>query len=249
MSTVKGILFFNDLFVAKAIKGTPGAVAKFGATILFPPGDPELARITAEFNTVVLQTYPSLGGQMPAGTRPCLQNYRDKYLGKDYYNPELDAWMVLTTTAQASDAPHVVDAACQPIMNQGDAGLVRGSLVNINYSMSSYTEGTGGVGGWLNGIMTTGEMGQLGRIDNKQSAQQMFQGAAPAAATPAAPAAVGTASPVPPATATPSPPAAVGPIMTEKATAAGQTYEMLIAANWTDELLVQHGYMIQPSFS
>lgn len=61
-----------------------------------------------------------------------------------------------------------------------------------------------------------------------------FVGAPGAGATPPPP---GAASPPPP----PAAAAPTGPKMTAKA--AGQTYAAFIAANWTDALLKQHGYM------
>lgn len=70
-------------------------------------------------------------------------------------------------------------------------------------------------------------------------------GAAPAPAPIPAPAAQVTPPPVavPPSTAfmAPPPPVPTGPTMTAKA--AGATREAYLAQGWTDELLVQHGYM------
>lgn len=245
--TVRGILSFNDLFVPKAIKTSPGSVPKFQAVILFPPNCPEAAKVKAEFDRVALEKYPSSAGTLPANAKGCFGKYHDRYYGKDYYNPELAEWFVLSTTAQADDRPHVVDASVQKILNAGHEGLVPGSLVDINFNISGYDEGTGGVGGWLNGIMATGQMGQLGRLDNKPSAEQMFGGGS----TQSAPAAGGT--PPPPSTpgvGAPPPPPSEGPIMTDAAKAAGYTYESLQAAQWTDQQMVDAGYLVPPaSFS
>ena len=80
-----------------------------------------------------------------------------------------------------------------------------------------------------------------------QAAAPMPQAAAPMPQA-AAPMPQGGMTPPPqPAVLSPTPPAPVAPAapvkqMTEKA--AGLSYDHMVAAGWTDELLVQHGYMV-----
>ena len=235
MSTVKGILSFNDLFVPKA--ATKSGDPKFQAVLLFPPGDPQIPVIQAELDAAKAASFPS---GMPNGARECFNLYDTRYAGKDYYDPRISGYMVLSTTAKPSDPPHVVDLTMSKIINAGHSGLVAGSWVNLNYNMSGYTEGQQGVGGWLNGIQALDQMGPLGSLSNKPTAEQMF-------GAPAAGAQQGAGAPPPPETvgASPPPPGS-GPIMTDTATC---TYEVYKAGGWTDEQLIAKGFMLKPSFA
>lgn len=267
--TYKGILSFPKVFTPSIAKGA--TEPKYGLQLLFPPGDPELTRIWNDFQIALKETYPS--GVLPRGADVCLMNYKEKFEGKDYYDPRLADWYVFSCSAKAEDKPVVVDMNRQPIL---DPGLVcSGMLAWVSAGISGYSKGTGGVGGWLNGVMATGEMGQLGRLDNKPSVDQMFAGVtggAPVGGPPAAPGAAPAyaaapaptpgysappaapampSAPVPPAPpAAPVPAAAPAKVMTAKAN--GATYESFITNGWTDVMLVEHGYMtiggITPSF-
>lgn len=214
MATIKGIISFPTLFTPKIPKGS--TEAKYSAVLLFPPGDPEIAKVKAEFDAALLASYPS---GLPPKADKCFGTYDEKFQGKEYYDPKLSGWMVLTCTAKAEDKPVVVDMNHQPIIDPSE--ICSGMVVYLNVGMSGYVKGTGGIGGWLNGVMSTGQLGILGRLDNRPSAEQMFAG-------------VGAAAP--------AAPAAGGKTMTAKA--GGATYEQLLSAGWSDELLVQHGMMI-----
>lgn len=276
--TYKGILSFPALWTPKLAKGA--TEPKYGLQLLFPPGDPELTRIWNDYQIALKETYPS--GVVPPKADFCLMNYKAKFEGKEYYDPRLADWWVFSCSAKADDRPAVVGMDGQPIIDPGS--VCSGMIVYVNAGISGYNKGTGGIGGWLNGVLSTGEMGQLGRLDNKPSVDQMFAGitgGAPVGGPPAAaPGAAYTASPAPtPAYAAapaptpgysappaapampsapvpPAPPAAPVPaaapakVMTAKA--GGATYESFIANNWTDVMLVEHGYMtiggITPSF-
>lgn len=90
------------------------------------------------------------------------------------------------------------------------------------------------------------QMRAAGWTDDQLVAHQMMAApvapaAPPAPIAPVVPAAPPPAAPPPaPAAPPPQPPAAV---RTMTAKAAGQTYEAMIAAGWTDALLIQHGMM------
>ncbi len=258
MTTVKGILSFNDLFTPKA--PTTGADPKFQAVLLFPPGDPQILTINAEFEAAKLESFPS---GLPHGSKSCWNLYEVRYAGKAYFDPRMTGYMVLSTTAKADDRPHIVDANYHKIINVGDEGVQSGMLVHLNYGMSGYDkEVQQGIGGWLNGIMTTGVMGPLGSLSNKPTADVMFAGVNTPGGVPAGepvgepagmPATVGATPPPatvgatpPPDTVGATPPPPTEPIMTAEAQS---TYAEYIAAGWKNEQLVAKGYMIQPSFT
>jgi hypothetical protein len=71
--------------------------------------------------------------------------------------------------------------------------------------------------------------------------------AAPVAVTPPAPPPAPAAAPPPPAAPPPAPaappPTPPAPVRTMLPAAAGQTYEAMLSAGWTDALLIQHGMM------
>ena len=241
MALITGILNFNDIFTAKipAAGGDP----KFSASILLPPTDPQVPVLLAEVEAAKANTFPS---GFPAGGNVCFDLYEVKVPPhKDYHNPALVGWYMFTCNAAADSRPVVVDENRQPVIDPSKA--YGGLLVHCSAGISGYTKGTGGVGGWLNGVMLTETLGSLGRIDGRPSTEQMFANvgaapvAAPAAAAPAA------AAPAAPAPAAPAPAAPVALTMT--AAANGTTYEAYVAAGWTDEQMIQGGVAQRPAFA
>lgn len=216
MANYTGIVLFHSAFTAS--KSVPDSPPKYSISILFPAGDHEQLRCKADFDAAVLASFPS---GIQRNHDVCFSTYQERFEGKDYYKPELASWYVFSCTAQEKDKPPVVDSGHQPIIDPGSELMRPGTVVTVNAGMSGYIKGSGGVGGWLNGIMSSGELGQLGVLDNKPSVESMFGGGAPAAA-------------------------GAAPVMT--AAAAGATYEAMIAVGWTDETLIAQGMMIKPSF-
>lgn len=249
MATIKGILSFNTLFQPKPVRdaqGNPTGDAKYSLTLLIPPNDPQLPELQAEVEAAKANTFPS---GFPSKADICFLAYDTKFQGKDYYNPQLSGYYTFSCTAKAEDKPAIVDMSHQPIIDPG--AVVPGMVVWVNAGISGYTKGTGGVGGWLNGVMLTGEMSELGRLDNKPSVEQMFANVntpAPASTPPNAiitpqPAATPMAPPQasqPPA----APPSAPQYQMTPAAN--GTTREAYHKAGWTDEQLISHGLMLPP---
>ena len=93
--------------------------------------------------------------------------------------------------------------------------------------------------------MLTDEEPPMGRFDGKPSVDQMFAGVGSPAPTASAPAPTPAAPPVPP---PPTPNSAPTLVMTEKAN--GVTLEQYLATpGWTEELLIEQGLAIRPSFS
>lgn len=242
MGLFRGILSFPQLFTPKAIQGIVDSKPRYSGALLFPPGDPELAKAQAEFQAALTATFPS---GLPRTADVCLMTYQEKYAGKAYYDPKLADWWVLSFTSPETSKPTVVDANYTPVIDPGK--VFPGQIVYVHANIAGYLTGKSGVGCFVNGVMTTDEIGQLGRLDNKPTAEQMFSGVGQAPATTAAAAPPPTAPPAMPTPPTPpsAPPAAPsGPAMTAKAN--GTTYEQFRAAGWTDLQLVEQGYMEAP---
>lgn len=247
---IKGILSFPTLFQAKQVKdaaGNPTGEKKFSCAVLIPPNDPQLQMITAEFNKASLDTFPS---GFPAKGDKCFSLYDERYKGKDYYDPRFSGWWVFSCTAKEADKPDVVNEQLQPIIDPG--AVFGGAVVWLHAGISGYTKGTGGVGGWLNGVMVTSEEPPMGRLDNKPSVEQMFSNlpvshqqhlaagqshVATNGAVIAAP--VALTSPV-------APVAPVKPVLLMKPGLA--SYEDHIKAGWTDEMLIAQGMATQSNF-
>jgi len=273
---VKGIASVPQLFQPRV--GAAGGDPKFQLTLLLPPTDPQLQTIYQEVQTAIQNGFPQ--GMRPNQT-VCFMPYDEKYRGKDYYDQRFSGWWALSLSAPQDNKPAVVDMNRQPVI---DPSMVySGCVVYASCGISAFTKGNGGIGGWLNGVMVTGEMGDMGRLDGRPTVDQMFSNAptggpglpaapgmppmpgapapapnmmappaAPGApsfntAPPAAPGAQTFAPPVAPAppAAPAAPPAApAGPQMTAKA--GGATYESFKKSGWTDEAMIQQGYMLPP---
>lgn len=247
MATIKGILSFPAIFTPKTAKGAEEP--KYSATVLIAATDPQLAALQAEVEAAKADAFPS--GY--TGADCCLTPYDTKYAGKDYYDLRFTGWWVFSCSAKADGRPAVVDANRMPVVDP--AAVYSGMVVYLNAGISGYTKGRGGIGGWLNGVLLTDEEPPMGRLDNKPSVEQMFANVPGGAAPQAAPAASAlvppapNAAPVPPAP--PAPAASAAPValqMTAKAN--GATLETFLAdPAWNEELLIQHGYAIRPSFA
>lgn len=209
---VKGILSFPTLFTPKIAKGA--TEPKFSTGVLIPAGDPQVSKIQQAFDNAVRETFTT---GLPVGTDVCWMLYDDKYRTKEYYDPRFSGWWSLTSTRKEADGkPPVVDSDYNPII---DPALIYGGCVaHVHINISGYTKGRGGIGGWLNGVMYTGEIGQFGRLDGRPTVEQMFAGV--------------DQQPM------------QQPVKQMTALANGVSYEQMIAAGWTDTTLIQHGYML-----
>ena len=247
---VKGLVIFPTLFTAKKAVGSD--VAKYSLTLLMPPNDPQLPAVMQEFNAAIAEGYPK---GMPPGTDVCMEPYDTKFAGKEYYDPRFAGWMAISLSAKEDGRPSIVTGT--PATGFADitdpSSIYSGCVCDVVFGMGYYNKGRTGVGGWLNGVLFNGEEGQFGRLDGRPTTEQMFGGAAPSAPTAAAaapmtpPVAAPNAAPAPPAppvAAPPAPPAA--PVHQMTPAAQGASYEAMIAAGWTDALLIQHGMMLPP---
>ena len=249
---IKGIISFPTLFTAKVPQA--GGDAKYGVTVLLPPNDPQLAAIQAEVDAAKQNTFPS---GIPNNANVCFAPYDVKYAGKDYYDPRFTGWHIFTCSAKQEDKPSVVDGNYNQIIDPGQ--VYSGMVAYVNAGISGYIKGTGGVGGWLNGVMLTAEEPPMGRLDNKPSVEQMFaavpggapQVAAPAPAAPMAPNAPQAAAPAPMSPPAPAPAAPQAPVQLQMTAAAnGVTLEQYLATpGWTEQMLIDQGLAIRPSFA
>ncbi len=238
---VKGLLIFPTVFTPKIPQGSD--VAKYSTGVLFPPNDPQVALLNQTVNTEKQNCYPN---GFPANANVCFEAYDVKYHGKDYYDPKFTGWFLLTCTSPADEKPVVMNQQRGVVMDSGE--IYSGVMALVDLGITGYSKGTGGVGGWLNGIMVMDEA-PYGRLDGKKTAEQMFIDQSPGGAV-----AGGTTQeqvianqnqqvPVAPGTA-PAAPANAVHQMTAKAN--GATYETMLANNWTDATLIEHGMMVAP---
>jgi hypothetical protein len=232
---VKGILSYPHLFTPRSVN--PGDDPKFSASILVRKDDPQVQQIQQIIDTDKANGWPN---GFPANGRQFMKDGAVQHPDR----PEMHSYMIIRPNAKAYSKPHTVDMQMNPVMNQADAyagAVVWAALNSFVYNQSVNK----GVGCGLNGIMLTGEEGELGRLDGRPTVEGMFgdvaQGGGGAPQAPAAPA-------TPP----PAAPSAPKYQMTDKAN--GLTREQYHAAGWSDEQLVQHGIMTKlfiaaPSFA
>ena len=223
---VKGILSYPHLFTPRSVN--PGDDPKFSASILLRKDDPQVAQIQQIIDQEKANGWPN---GFPANGKQFMKDGAVAHPDK----PDMHNYWIINANSKADSKPHVVDAQMNPVMNQGDA--YAGAVVWAAMNSFTYNQPVNkGVGCGLNGVMLTGEEGELGRLDGKPTVEGMFgdvAGAAPAAA------------PAP--NAAPAAPAAPAYQMT--AAANGLTREQYHASGWTDEQLLAQGLMIKPSFA
>lgn len=212
---VKGILSYPHLFTPRAVQ--QGDDPKFSASILIAKNDPQVAVIQQIIETEKANGFPN---GFPAKGKVFLKDgaleYPQDAKMHDYY--------IISGGSKADSKPHLVDTNLNPVMDQSQAypGVIVWAAFNsFTYDMAVNK----GVAAGLNGVMLTGEIGALGRLDSQPTVEQMFAGVDTPAAPPAAPQFVMTAA------------------------ANGLTREAYHAAGWSDEQLVSNGMMITPSFS
>lgn len=224
---VKGILSYPHLFTARAVN--PGDDPKFSASILVRKDDPQVATVNAIIEQEKANGFPS---GFPANGKCCWKDGAVAFPN----DPAMHNFMILSGNAKSDGRPHVVDKTLNPIMDQSE--VYAGAVVWASVNTFCYNQPVNkGIGGGLNGVMVTGEIGELGRLDGKPSVESMF-GDTPVTAPPVA------APPVAP-TAPAAPPSAPVYQMTDKAN--GATHEAMLAAGWSDAQLIEHGMMLPPN--
>jgi hypothetical protein len=221
---IKGIISYPHLFTPRAVQA--GDEPKYSCNILIPKNDPQVAQIVAEIEKAKQAGFPT---GFPHNAKVCLRD-----CAADPTNPPMLA-NYLELRCSSKDKPATVTLPdLKPII---DPALVYGGAeayfaVNIaSYSLQM----SKGVAAYINGVAVTGQIGALGRLDNRPTVEQMFAGIGATATPPLPGGAMFSAPPVM------APPVH---IMTPKAN--GATRDQLVAAGWTDDLLIQHGMMLPP---
>ena len=160
-----------------------------------------------------------------------------KHAGKTGYAGH---WVVGFSRNVQIDQVKVYDTNFKPVIDPNM--LKKGFYYRIDGSTSA-NENTGDQAGmYIN--MQTVQLCALGdEIVSGPSAETIF-GQAPAMQLPTGARPVNVAAPTPAAApvAAPTPAAAPVKVMTEKA--GGATYEQFVAQNWTDEMMIEQGYMV-----
>lgn len=243
---IKGILSYPHIFQPRAVQ--QGDDPKYGVVVLVADNDPQLA------NVIALQEQEKLNG-FPSGFPAT---------GKLFCKPSTDypGYHQISGGAKADQKPAVVDSSMQPIIDPG--AVYAGAVAWVAFNTFVYNQAVNkGVSAGLNGVMLTGEEGALGRIDGRPTVDSMFGdvngAAAPHVAANGAaitiPPNLQQAAPVAPQAPTPpAPPAPVAPAapvaLQMTAAAKGVTLEQYLATpGWTEELLIEQGLAIRPSFA
>ena len=251
---IKGIMSYPHLFTPRAVQ--PGDDPKYGLTVLIRKDDPQLAQVQQALEAEKANGFPQgFPGNAKVFLRDCVETQPG--------NAELANYMEIRTGASAEFKPTVVDSNLQPVMDPGAA--VPGEIAWVAFNTFTYNRAVSkGVAAGLNAVMLTGELGPLGRLDNRPTAEQLFGdivgGAAPAPAVPAAPQPAapaqanfmgGAPAPVTPAPAAPVapppvPPAApAAPQLVMTAAAGGVTLEAYLQAGWTEDQLISNGLAVR----
>lgn len=171
---VKGILSFPRLFTAVATN--EGDDPKFSTVVLIRKDDPQVAVIQGILETEKANGFPS---GFPVNGKVFFKDCTDAFPTK----PELAGYMCLSSSSKAEHKPSVVDAGLNPVIDPATVYAGAEAWVALNTFTYNHTMNKG-VSAGLNAVMLTGLEGELGRLDNRPSAQDLF-------------ADVGVAAPVP----------------------------------------------------
>lgn len=232
--TVYGILSYPHLTQPRAVN--PGDDPKYSAAILIPKGDAQIAVLEATIAADLANAWPS---GAPASAKKFLKDGAVAFPN----DPAMHNYMIVSANAKADQRPHTVDSAMKPLVDPSK--IFAGAMVHAAINTFTYNQPVNkGVSAGLNGVMFTGEVGPLGRLDGRPSVEQMFSGVAGAPApTAAAPAPAAPTPPTPPV-----PPASPAPSAVHQMTPAanGVTYEQYQGAGWSDVQLIEAGLMLPP---
>ena len=131
-------------------------------------------------------------------------------------DPNMHEYIAVKALNQEFNRPRVIDQEGNEII---DASIIEaGKTCKMSISVYSYTKSGYGISAGINGVMIMNNMGELGKLGRiRLTDQQMFGNQFKPVVTP------------------------ITYTMTEKA--AGVTQQAFIDAGWTNEMLVQQGYM------
>lgn len=216
---VKGILSYPHLFSARSVN--PGDDPKYSVSVLLRKDDPQLAQVRDAIAKEKLNTWPS---GFPDKGRVFLKDGMIEYPD----NPKMHEYMILNTSTGIDSKPSVVDMNLQPVLDPGQT--CAGTVAWVAFNTFTYNQNVNkGVSAGLNAVMTTNEIGELGRLDGRPSVEAIFADVAAATNTTAA--ATNTM-------------AAATTLYTMTAAANGLSREAYHASGWNDLQLIREGLMV-----
>ena len=215
--------------------------------VAIAPGSPELAELEQLAQTELKNSKYS--GQLPPGG-----NWPTSVIAAGMVDPAVEGYTAFSAKTY-NGAPQVFDANGQLLdPMQYSAMLYAGAIVQVLIHAYAYDNKQKGVGFGIDGIMIIDAAAPRLNVAGGVDAAGAFGGVSPSPVATHVPAVAAPAVAAPavaaPAVAAPAVQAApdflnpATPQLTAKAIAEGQTYEGLKAANWTDELMRQHGYIV-----
>jgi hypothetical protein len=158
---------YPKLFVAKQIKGK--GELKYSAAFLIPVNHPKLAELYRVAEEVIAKKYPN--GQIPHGFKP-LPCYDAATNPKYAVLPDyLNMWVLNTSKKADQGAPEVVDQNMQRVIEPGK--VYPGLVVNVAVSVYCYDVDLSK--GVTTGIEAIQIVREGPRLDNKPSADELFQ--------------------------------------------------------------------------
>jgi hypothetical protein len=221
----------------------------YSIDVLIHKSDPQCAEIQRSVDEALNNGFPN---GLPHEYKTC---WKDCAIVEPENTALRDYMCLKVSTDAEKERPPVVDFQLKPILDPGTP--INGKIVWITGNLGTFLKqhvSQDGVKVYLNGTCVTNENSPipLESISSKPSVEQMFgdvvtPSGAPSTQMPtAAPVAqMPTAAPAPVAPAPVSTPTAPQYQMTPKAS--GATRDAFIAQGWTDELLIQEGYMMPPN--
>ena len=207
--------------------------------VALPPGSPEIAELM-ELVQSTLNGDPKFKGTLPpGGMLPFIVAGKDK----PSPDPQVNEYTMVNAKTRTGAPPvHEAGGRILSPMEYGSM-LYPGAVVKVLVHAYAYdTAGNTGVALGLDGIMIVDATAPKLAVASGVDTTAAF-GGAPQATAPPAPAATQPPVPAAPAPDFLDPPQAATPALTPKA--GSHTYEALIAAGWTDEALINQGYMIK----
>lgn len=229
--TANGILFWSNLFAPKLQKNKVDR--KYEATILLHESDPKLQEIK--------RYVEDLKAAFPGGwdkDNHCALVECSVAKSDTLRNPIFKGYWAVSGKAKEGEKPSVAMMDRTPVIDQ--ALVYKGADVWSIFDLYSYSDGNSGIFCTIRTVVFTGEPGALGRVDDRPTADQLYDRIpGMGASTPTGSETASTGSETASTGSEPS------RIMIGKAE--GFTYESLIKIGWTDASLIEEGMMQAPT--
>mgnify|MGYP005813620709 FL=1 len=147
----------------------------YSGNLLFPPGDPQIAKIQKEVEEQIANKFPN---GAPKNLTRCFNKYSDKMdPTKAYYKPELAEYYMLAFTdpsGKYSPEQHLVGVDRLPIID--NAVVFPGAVAWVVANIRAYSNPKKqGIGCYINAAMITNEEPPIGRLDGAPTVEQMFE--------------------------------------------------------------------------